>query len=76
MKYVQNNLIVDPDNFIMDNRFTVVDAYLHIVLGWLGYVGLSIEDYPKANQYRNFVNSNSAVLTAKNVIETVPETIN
>lgn len=76
MKYVQNNLIINPENFIIGNRFTVVDAYLHIVLGWLGYVGLNIEDYPKANQYRNFINSYSEVVTAKNLIETVPATTN
>lgn len=64
MKYLENH-IIKPDIFIVGSTFTVVDAYLHIVLSWFSYVGLNIEKYPNAKKYYDFIVSLENVKDAR-----------
>lgn len=74
MKYLQNYLIKDKD-FIQGDSFTVVDAYLHIVLSWTGYVGIDLSNYTLANAYSEKILNLPYVKKARNRMAQIPYTI-
>ena len=74
MAYLQDNIILN-NTFVYGNSFTIADAYLYIILSWTKYVGIDIEDYPKANLYCKRISQLDNVIRAKERIDTVPHTI-
>mmetsp|Transcript_41501 Transcript_41501/g.30508 ORF Transcript_41501/g.30508 Transcript_41501/m.30508 type:complete len:208 (+) Transcript_41501:65-688(+) len=50
LRYLSDHFIGDR-RFIVGDSFTVVDAYLYIVLSWAGYVGLDLSEFPKVQAY-------------------------
>ena len=70
-----NDTFLAGKTFAFGNSFTVVDAYLYIVLSWCGYVGLDLAAYPVAKAYYERISNLSNVKAAHAKIATVPSTI-
>lgn len=51
-------------DYLMGSQFTVADAYLFTVLGWCGYVGMSLDDWPALKSYMARVGARPAVQQA------------
>jgi glutathione S-transferase len=75
MEYLQKNILNDDKKFVFGDKFTIVDSYLHIILSWLGYVGLNLNDYPIANKYYNGICNIDIVKKAKNRMATIPKVV-
>jgi glutathione S-transferase len=45
----------------MGEQFTVADAYLFVILGWFGHVGLDLAKWPKQQALRERVGKRPAV---------------
>jgi glutathione S-transferase len=56
--------VLDGREFLMGSQFTVADAYLFTVLGWAGYVKLSLADWPVLQAYIERVGARPAVQQA------------
>lgn len=50
--------------YLMGEQFTVADAYLFTTLGWLGYVGLLLTDWPALKAYHERIASRPRVQDA------------
>ncbi|MFO1426051.1 MAG: glutathione binding-like protein [Steroidobacteraceae bacterium] len=50
--------------FLMGERFTVADAYLFTVLGWCGYVGIDLGQWPALKAYHARIAARPAVQAA------------
>ena len=74
MKYLQEYIIKDKD-FFQGDSFSVIDAYLHIVLSWTGYVGVDLSKYPLALVYYEKIRNLPYVKKARNRISEIPDTI-
>ena len=74
MKYLQERILSSDRTFAVGNSFTIADSYLHIMLSWLGYVGLNLSDYPVAEQYYKSICELPYVLEAKSRISEKPST--
>ena len=74
MKYLEDNILND-DQFVYGDSFTIVDAYLYIILGWLSYVGLSLDSYQTAKKYHNKINDLTLIRDAKKRMSSSPNTI-
>jgi glutathione S-transferase len=74
MKYLEKYMIKDKD-FIQGDSFTVIDAYLHIVLSWTGYVGIDLSAYPLAFAYKQKIFDLPYVKKARNRISEMPDTV-
>lgn len=48
-------------SFVMGEQFTVVDAYLFVILGWFGRVGLDLAKWPKLHAFHQRVGQRPAV---------------
>jgi len=48
-------------SFLMGEQFTVADAYLFVVLGWFGRVGLDLAKWPKLQAFHQRVGARPAV---------------
>lgn len=75
MKYLQRNILVDFNKYVFKNNFTIVDAYLHIILSWFGYVGLDLSEYPVALKYYRGICELDIVKNAKKRMARIPKTI-
>jgi glutathione S-transferase len=51
-------------DYLMGERFSVADGYLFTVLGWGGYLGLDISQWPSLVAFRERVGSRPAVQAA------------
>ena len=75
MKYLQNNILNNDKVFAHGNTFTVIDAYLHIILSWTGYVHLNLSNYPIAERYYKNICNMEEVKNAKRRMASIPKTI-
>lgn len=73
MKYLQNHIIKSDKTYIYGDSFTIIDAYLHIILSWFGYVGIDINNYPVAKKYFETICSDERIKNAKNRISSIPK---
>ncbi len=48
--YVEANLLKGP--YLLGEKFTLADAYLYVVTGWLKGDGVDVSDYPKLSALR------------------------
>ena len=48
-------------NYLMGDQFTVADAYLFVILGWFGHVGLDLGKWPKLQALRERVGKRPSV---------------
>ena len=74
MKYLETYMIKDKD-FIQGSSFTVIDAYLYIVLSWTGYVGIDLSKYPLAFTYSEKISRLAYVKNARKRMAFIPKKI-
>ena len=74
MKYLEDNILND-DQFLYGDSFTIADAYLYIILGWLSYVGLSLDNYQTAKKYHSKINDLTLIRDAKQRMSSSPDKI-
>lgn len=43
--------LADGRNYLLGNTFSVADAYAFVVLNWAGFVGVSLDVFPKTQAY-------------------------
>jgi glutathione S-transferase len=48
-------------SYLMGEQFTVADAYLFVILGWFGHVGLDLGKWPKLQALRERVSKRPSV---------------
>jgi len=75
MKYLQTHILTVEKNYIYGDKFTIADAYLHIILSWFGYVGLDLSKYPIAQKYKDFIFDIPEIKKARQRMATIPSTI-
>jgi glutathione S-transferase len=51
-------------NFVFGDHFTIVDAYLWVVLNWGQWVGVDISAYPNVQSYFNGIAARPSVQAA------------
>lgn len=61
--YVEQHL--SKQDWLVGNTFTVADAYLYVVLGWSGSVGLDLAPFPKLQAYHARIAQRPAVQAAQ-----------
>jgi len=76
MKYLEKHILNNDKKYAYGNKFTIVDAYLHIILTWTGYVGLNIEEYPVANKYLKNILSLDTVKKSRILMSSFPSKTN
>lgn len=52
-------------NFVIGDSFTIADAYLWVVIGWLGYAGLSPDRWPALQAYHARIGERPAIQAAR-----------
>jgi len=74
MNYLADELLAKgKKNFILGDKFTAVDAYAYIVLGWTGYLGIKIDDFPVLKAYRERVAALPEVKKAHDLMNAAPK---
>ena len=73
MEYLQKHIIKD-NTYVYGNDFTIIDAYLHIILSWTGYVNINLSEYPVAEKYFNRIRELQFVKEARRRMATIPKT--
>jgi glutathione S-transferase len=58
------NTALGSKQFLTGDTFTVADAYLFVVLGWSGHVGIDLGQWPNLKRYRADLTSRPAVKSA------------
>jgi len=61
--HIERNL-ADGRAYLLGNTFTVADAYAFVVLNWTNFVGVSLDAYPKTQDYVTRVAARPAVVKA------------
>ena len=56
--------LTDVRDFLIGDRFSVADAYAFVVLNWAGFVGVSLEAYPKTQAYLARIAARPATIKA------------
>jgi len=74
LQYLNDSFLAGK-SFAFGTNFTVVDAYLYIVLSWCGYVGLDLSAYPVAKAYFERISNLPNVKAAHAKIASVPATV-
>jgi len=60
--FIENDL--GTRSFLLGDSFTVADAYLFTVLGWLRYVGMGLDQWPQLKAYHGRIAGRPAVQAA------------
>src|SRR6204780_5542461 len=55
------NTALGSKHFLTGDTFTVADAYLFVVLGWSGHVGIEIGKWPNLKRFRSDLQSRPSV---------------
>lgn len=55
------NQHLSQQNYLMDNQFTVADAYLYVVLSWCPNLGIHLSAYPALLTYLARINERESV---------------
>lgn len=50
-KLAHVNQLLGNKQFLMGDTFTLPDAYLFVVLGWMGYLQVNMNEYPNLTRY-------------------------
>jgi glutathione S-transferase len=58
------NTALGSNHFLTGDTFTVADAYLFVVLGWSGHVGIDLGKWPNLKRFRSDLQSRPAVKSA------------
>lgn len=58
------NTALGSNHFLTGDTFTVADAYLFVVLGWSGHVGIDLAKWPNLKRFRSDLQSRPAVKSA------------
>ena len=58
------NTALGSKHFLTGDTFTVADAYLFVVLGWSGHVGIELGKWPNLKRFRSDLQSRPAVKSA------------
>ena len=75
MKYLQNNILNKDKIYVYGNDFTIIDAYLHIILSWTGYVNIDLSQYPVAEKYFKNISQLKNVKDARKRMAMIPNSI-
>jgi len=51
-KFAYVSEILGDKPYLMGDTFTIVDAYLYVICGWVGYVGVDLSAHPKMVAFR------------------------
>ena len=73
MDYLQKHIIRDSV-YIYGDSFTIVDAYLHIILSWTGYVNIDLSEYQVAEKYFKGIKELPLVKDARKRMASIPRT--
>jgi glutathione S-transferase len=58
------NTALGPETFLAGHTFTVADAYLFVILGWSGHVGIELAKWPNLKRYHNEIRTRPSVVAA------------
>ena len=59
-----NNLLNDGRQYLINNKFTVADAYLFVVVNWSNFVGIDLKQWPQILAFWSRVTERSATKAA------------
>lgn len=74
LTYIEQTLLGDKQ-FLVDNRFTVADAYLYICLTWAPYVKMDLSAYPRIQAFVERIGALENVKAAHARMATKPATV-
>ena len=64
LNYVEQHLI-GQNTFLNPEQLTIATIYLYVVLTWSPFVGISLDKYPKVQQFVQQVGSNTKIKAAQ-----------
>ena len=75
LTYLENHVVKDV-NYITNNKFSVADLYLYIVLSWTAYVGVDLTPFPNTVAFFERIKTDERVVAGHARIATSPSTVN
>jgi len=72
--YVENHLVKGKD-FVVGNKFSVVDSYLYIILTWTAYVQIDLAPYPNIRTWMDKIKELPNVKAAQARMQSNPSTV-
>ena len=73
LQYI-NDKLVGSKKFLIGDHFTVADAYLYVVLSWMGYLKIDLTPFPNVVAYFEHIHGMEAVKAAHERMATGPAT--
>ena len=73
LQYLEKHIGDRP--YLVDDSFTIADAYLYIVLSWAPHLSIDLAKYPKVRNYYEHINQLPYVQQAHSRMATNPSTI-
>lgn len=64
MAFLEKNYI-GQDEFLNPQQPSIATIYLYIVLSWTGFLGISLDNYPKTKQFSEQVGQNPKIKAAQ-----------
>lgn len=62
LKFV--NQEIGEQNYLINNNFTLPDAYLFVVLTWMAKLGIQLEEFSQLNRYLNNLKQRTSIAAA------------